>query len=149
MQPILRIDGPGATLRLGVQRNGTVARLTAATLQIWRAGTLPSPSTTLLLDAQSIDATWHAVFVLPEEWLAVNPPGRYTATLTTTCGITHYEVHKGRRPRLAAHTTVAGDCGDSGAVCVAECPGGSLSFTVLSTELFEPLLTEDGFVLVR
>jgi hypothetical protein len=101
------------------------------------------------MQATGVDADWFASFTVPDQWMADNPPGRYTAQLETACGTQLFAVQKGRAPRLGYHSTVEGVCGDVGAVCVAECPGGSLAFVPLGTELLEPLLTEDGFVLVR
>ncbi len=149
MQEIIRIDGSGAELRLGLRRNGQDTRMSTATLRIWRAGVEATVANTLVLQATGVDADWFASFTVPDQWMADNPPGRYTAQLETACGTQLFAVQKGRAPRLGYHSTVEGVCGDVGAVCVAECPGGSLAFVPLGTELLEPLLTEDGFVLVR
>ena len=149
MQEIIRIDGAGALLRLGLRRNGQDTRMSSATLRVWRAGIEPTTANTLVLQSTGVDADWFASFMVPDQWMADNPPGRYTAQLESACGTQLFAVQKGRTPRLSHHSTVEGVCGDVGAVCVAECPGGSLAFMPLGTELLEPLLTEDGFVLVR
>jgi hypothetical protein len=145
MRQIIRIDG-AAQLRLGLTRNVPVARITAATLSLQRAGAATPPT---VLQASAITEDWYALFDIPDVWMAEQPAGRYTATLTSACGVVTFEIQKGRAPRLGAQYVLGGVCGDVGAVCVDECPGGVLTFTPLGTELLEPLLTEDGFVLVR